>query len=475
MGRTVPTLAKTLASSEDMPSSSHTFQDHQRPLVVIIAGSTGVGKSDVAAKLSQRFNHRPGIIISADSVQAYRGVEIGANKPTVDERRETPHLLIDVADSKESYNAAEWMEDATYAIKKLLLQDTDETLEDNESINNSRRQQLDQSIQQARISRNYPSDQPILPLIVGGTMMYIQWLVYGRPDAPSPTLGAVQRAEETIKGYQADQNNNWAGAVQYVRSLYPALDAPVTKLFENDWYRLRRILEVAYTMKEKGDPSLLSKLYSGDRGGGLLTSGYDVRCFFLCPHDRMHHTQIIDERCESMLVKGLFEETCNLVLAGELPDMAAKAIGYRQVLEYLRREEAKNTDHEAFSRFLEVFTAATRQYARRQVQWFRKDDHFVFVPVDLRHDKSDRVLATASEIDRMISLSREDFDEERLSDVGSSKEARRRNEEQAKGMKTYMFRSQLLKQGSSEMEKVLKEADECTTRLQSKLKRIGEK
>ncbi|GKY99075.1 hypothetical protein MPSEU_000863200 [Mayamaea pseudoterrestris] len=454
--------------SSPSPSNQRDSDSNNRPLVVIIAGSTGVGKSDVAALLCQR---QQGIIVSADSVQAYRHVQIGANKPTPEELQQTPHLLIDVADSSDSYNAAEWMEDAMYVIQKLQQQDVSKEI-DLEDATRRRRPIIDQAIQEAKAIKKYESSVPIIPVIVGGTMMYIQWLVHGRPDAPSPTAAALDKAQTVIQTYETDQD--WTGAVTHAASLHTSLKAPVGKLFANDWYRLRRILEVAYTVQEQlqGENSLgrvdLSKYYSGERAGGLLSLNYDVRCFFLCPHDRMMHSRTVDERCESMLVRGLIPETCNLALSRQLPDMAAKAIGYRQVLDYLGRKGAKDNDYDAFLQFLEEFTTATRQYSRRQVQWFKKDEHFVFASVDLTREKSVRVHEAAAEIERMLGLSRDDFDAERLADESHSAETRRKHEEQAKGMRTYIFHHHCLKPGSSELETVLKQADECTHRYQAK-------
>ena len=98
--------------------SSTRMADQSPPIVVVIAGPTAAGKSDVAAQLCVQ---QKGMIVSADSVQAYRGVQIGANKPSLEERKETPHILIDVADHVENYNAAEWREDAIYCIRTLFF------------------------------------------------------------------------------------------------------------------------------------------------------------------------------------------------------------------------------------------------------------------------------------------------------------------------------------------------------------------
>ena len=81
----------------------------------------------------------------------------------------------------------------------------------------------------------------------------------------------------------------------------------------------------------------------------------------------MSHTKLVDERCEVMIERGLLEETTQLQLAGQLPDMAARAIGYRQTLEYLQRENSQDHDETAFQEYLNQFTTVTRQYSKKQI------------------------------------------------------------------------------------------------------------
>ena len=186
-------------------SSSSVGNSHDRttgkPLVVIIAGSTGIGKSDVAARLCQDLGSVGATaIVSADSVQAYRHVQIGANKPSAAELRQAPHLLLDVIDAHETYNAAEWMRDAKYAIERLVRtaprSDHEMAMAGtpvDEAVAARRRQNLDRMIGDIMGDKS-----TAVPLVVGGTMMYLQWLLYGMPDAPSPTPAAVAQALSLI-------------------------------------------------------------------------------------------------------------------------------------------------------------------------------------------------------------------------------------------------------------------------------------
>jgi tRNA dimethylallyltransferase len=435
-------------------------------LVVILAGPTAVGKSDVAAKLCAQLR---GIIVSADSVQAYRGVQIGANKPDKAEMEQTPHLLVDVADHMENYNAAGWRRDAMYCIQRLVDPNTDSSgIVDEIDIHDphfrrNRGFEIEEAIQRGLRVKQYRPESSVLPVVVGGTMMYLQWLVHGRPDALRPTDDALRTAAEIMGRFEIV--DDWEGAAQYVRNFGEAFSHQASKLCGQDWYRLRRILEVALTVQESSDATLVDNPYSGEREGSLKSLGYDVRCFFLCPDDRMKHTAVIDKRCEQMVQRGLLKETADLQLARRLPDMAAKAIGYRQALDYLERSDAKDEDEIAFQEFLDMFTTATRRYAKKQMQWFRKDSEFVFVPVAVSIDQTARIDSTTETISHMISMSRESFDAMRESQNSVSALTRMENEMQGKQMKFYQTKRHVLKQDSVELALSLREADHCTNRI----------
>jgi len=474
--------------------------DQSPPIVVIIAGPTAAGKSHVAAKLCA---DQKGIIVSADSVQAYRGVQIGANKPSLEERKETPHILIDVADHVENYNAAEWREDAIHCIQMLLgrsEREHQETIATTPATSSSRRAQIQEYIQQARIDKGYGSkneaqqDQAILPVVCGGTMMYLQWLVHGRPDAMRPTPKAVEISHKTIQEFQ-ESNDGYDGAVQHVASFGKVFAERAQKLTSGDWYRLRRTLEIALTVEEmqrenvedseklntnNNANNLVEQLYSGERQGSLASLGFDVRCFFLCPDDRMSHTRVIDKRCEQMLMKGLLKETTELSLSGRLPEMAERAIGYRQTLDYLNQKDKQEgkeqsdistvrvAEEKAFEFYLNEFTTATRRYAKKQMAWFRKDKDFMFIPVSRKLAKSDRIGDAANAIIRLCQLSRADYESKLLGgDDSISGKIKRQNQEQGKMMKFYKPERHILTSGSKGYEDILDEAIECRRSFRS--------
>ncbi len=450
-----------------MSSSGPTVATDKSKLVVVIAGPTAAGKSDVAAHICAK---NKGLIISADSVQAYRGVQIGANKPSPQERLETPHILIDMADHNDTYNAAEWNKDAVLAVQSMMLEDATDTDEDDADMI-SRRHLIMEEIDKARSVKGYDKNEPLLPVVCGGTMMYIQWLVHGRPDAMQPSEDAIKEAARAILKYQNE--NDFQGAVEYVASMGKTFAERITKLCGEDWYRLRRILEVALTVNDQQNPKdLIDALYSGERYGGLPSMGYDVRCFFLCPDDRMQHTNIVDERCEQMILKGLLKETSDLSMSGRMPEMAARAIGYRQTLDYLCDDGSVTNEEERFNQFLNDFSTATRRYAKKQMSWFRKDKEFMFVPVPIGASKEDRVDAATSLIQSYCDMSRQDYETNLYSIDGESARCKKMNEEQGNKMKFYQFQRYILKENSSEFESALSEALGCRQRMHAKKRRV---
>mmetsp|Transcript_13360 Transcript_13360/g.20072 ORF Transcript_13360/g.20072 Transcript_13360/m.20072 type:complete len:605 (+) Transcript_13360:53-1867(+) len=525
---------RSTSSSTMAAASTAENEQQQKPLVIVIAGPTAVGKSDVASKIcsspiasdicnGHQNKHNAitktanlGHIISADSVQAYRGVDIGSNKPTVEEMERTPHHLVNVVDpptdpsKAASYNAADWLRDATYVIRELSLNDDDLDeieLEDLDADSLLRKQSIDAYLQQTLGDASNDSRQPILPVVVGGTMMYLNWFVHGRPDAIRPTNEAIERAATKVDLFRQAHSSDgvddddesldaaaWKDASTHVSSLGPVFEKRVQKLPGKDWYRLRRLLEVAYTissekMKKEGNENIAeddvlknltdAEVYTGIRSGSLKDQ-YDVRCFFLCPHDRMLHFATVDQRCEQMLQRGLLRETANLYVRGGLPDdsQVTRAIGYRQALEYLQRSDAKNDDHESLAAFIDNFATATRQYAKKQMQWFRRDDDFVFVPVRMDCEKEERSSEAANIISNMCKLSAANFETELTSSDGEenvplSAKTKIENELQGKKMKFFMSKRTVLSEGSENFLALLKEADECMKMVQEMKSKVS--
>lgn len=132
------------------------------PKVVVIAGPTAVGKSALAMRLAELL---PGEIISVDSVQVYRGLDVGSNKPSLAEQSRVPHHLLDICEPSEEYTAGDFYRDALRTIREVL-------------------------------SRGRT------PVLVGGTSMYLRWLIQGRPTAPKADPAISQAANARLEPFQ---------------------------------------------------------------------------------------------------------------------------------------------------------------------------------------------------------------------------------------------------------------------------------
>ena len=177
------------------------------PRVLVLAGPTGVGKSALAERLCAALPGG-GEIISADSVQVYRHLNIGSAKPTQAEQAALAHHLIDIADpaAVEGYTAGQFCRDATRAIADIWARGK-------------------------------------TPVVVGGTMLYHQWLVHGVPDAPPSNPAVAAQVEAELAPYRAAAD--WDGGLARLSVEHPARAHALTK---NDWYRLARAIEVVRTV-----------------------------------------------------------------------------------------------------------------------------------------------------------------------------------------------------------------------------------
>lgn len=296
----------------------------QKKRVIVISGPTSCGKSALAMSLAKEMN---GEIISADSMQIYRGMDIGTAKATIQDRLEVPHHLIDIRDIKEDYNVVDFYYDGRQACQQVL-------------------------------------DRGGTPIVVGGSGFYLHTLLYGPPSGP-PSLPELRRSLEKEMedlGSEALYSRLWEMDPQYAKS--------ITK---NDKQKIVRALEIMMLTHSK--VSQLS--WKGRR----QSPSYDFHCWFLHrPKEKLY--QRIEERCDVMLAAGFLEEVVRLEKEGlRQNSSASQAIGYRQALEFLKT--AKSPDD--YDKFVKDFKQATRHYAKRQLTWFRKEPLFRWIDVDM-HD-----------------------------------------------------------------------------------------
>lgn len=292
--------------------------------VIIIAGPTGCGKSEFALQLAKMIK---GEIVSGDSMQVYRGMDIGTAKPTKKEQDEVAHHLVDVRDVTEPFNVVDYYYEARQCCEQI-------------------------------IARNN------VPIVVGGSGFYLHSLLYGPPSGP-PSIPEVR---EKIQAQMEEFGPE--ALFERLMLLDPNYAKTITK---NDKQKIVRALEIITLSGSK-----VSDLSWKQRHKPL---NYDYRCWFLF-RPREHLYKRINRRCERMVEAGFIDEVKALASAGiHQNSTAANAIGYRQALEYLQTAQ---TD-EDFERFLSDFKTASRHYAKRQRTWFAREPLFQWVDMDL-HD-----------------------------------------------------------------------------------------
>ncbi|GMN54407.1 hypothetical protein TIFTF001_023529 [Ficus carica] len=356
----------------------------EKEKVLVISGPTGAGKTRLALELAKRLN---GEIISADSVQVYRGLDVGSAKPSPSDRKVVPHHLIDILHPSEEYSVGQFFEHARQVTRSIL-------------------------------------DSGRVPIVTGGTGLYLRWFIYGKPDVPKASQEVAAEVYSELADLQ--KNDDWDAAVQLV---VKAGDPKAQLLAVNDWYRLRRSLEI---IKSSGSPpSAFQVPYDSFRkqSDSAATNGshdinssvdvvedkkskeldYDFNCFFLSSQ-RLELYKSIDFRCEDMLLggDGLLSEARWLLDIGLLPNSnsATRAIGYRQAMEYILmcREQGGGSSPGEFYSFLSEFQKASRNFAKRQLTWFRNEKIYHWLDAskpldkvlnfiyDVYHDKSENLV-----------------------------------------------------------------------------------
>jgi len=289
-----------------------------RPLFLV--GPTASGKSAVALALAERLG---GEIISVDSMQVYRGLDIGTAKPSPEERARVPHHLVDVVELTEAFDAAKFVEQARRAEMEILARGR-------------------------------------TPIFCGGTGLYFKAYLEGLGDAP-PSDAAVRRELEA------------APLAELLRELLQ--NDPVT--YERiDRQNPRRVVRALEVIRLTGKP------FSAQRSAwsrldphasplapifGLARSAADL-------HSR------IEARVDEMFARGLVEETRRLLAQGlDRNPTAMQAIGYRQVIEHLRGVRP-------LAETIELVKTKTRQFAKRQMTWFRRQLTVNWISMEAHED-----------------------------------------------------------------------------------------
>ena len=306
-----------------------------QPKIVCVVGPTACGKTKLGVLLAKAHN---GEVVSVDSMQIYRGMTIGTAAPTAEEMEGVPHHMVAVADPAESWSVARFTAAADACIQDILARGK-------------------------------------LPILVGGTGLYLDAIVSGRDFAAGAAGGAVREALQR----QLERE----GIEPLLAELRQVDPAAAERLHPSDTKRILRALEV---WRETGET-----ITEHNQRTGSLPKKYDAVYIGLCFADREEMKALIDARVDEMVERGLLQEVEALLARGVPRDATAlQAIGYK---EFLRYEEGGCT--------LEVAVAEvklrSRQYAKRQLTWLRRNGAIHWIVWDKGRD-FDKALQEATEI-----------------------------------------------------------------------------
>ncbi|MGC8810140.1 MAG: tRNA (adenosine(37)-N6)-dimethylallyltransferase MiaA [bacterium] len=281
----------------------------ERPKIITIVGPTATGKSVLGIHLAQKFH---GEIINADSMQIYRGLDIGTAKPSREEQALVPHHLIDFLDLNQTYSAAKFREQADEIIRKL-----------------------------------HKDKIPIF--VVGGTGLYLKVLTKGLFHGPEANFELRQQLKKRLVQ---------EGSQVLHKELASIDPEAASKIHPRDHLRLIRALEVVYQTNRP-----LSSLH---REHGFQERPYQVlKIGLFLPKEELFRR--IEIRIEAMLQKGWIEEVKNLLAQGYSQEIKPfQAIGYKQIIMYLSGQID-------FAEMVRLIRRETKAYAKRQITWFRAD------------------------------------------------------------------------------------------------------
>ena len=290
--------------------------------ILAIAGSTASGKSALALRLAELLD---GAIISCDSMQVYRRMDIGTAKPTADEMARVPHHMIDIVEPQDNYSCAEYIKDAERAIRDV-------------------------------------ASRGKLPILCGGTGLYLDALLRGSDFSEESTPNEELRREL----FEFAEKYGKEAVFEELRRIDPE---SADTIHPNNLKRVIRAIEIYRTSGVKK-----SEL---DRLSQQVPAKYDATVIALRYNDREILRERINTRVDQMIAAGLEAETRALLAEGvfEKNTTAAQAIGYKEFLGYF---EGKMS----FDECAELLKVATRKYAKRQMTWFGGRKYVEWIDAD---------------------------------------------------------------------------------------------
>ena len=283
--------------------------------VIVICGPTASGKTALSIELAKQIN---GEIVSADSMQIYKDMNIGTAKPTKEEMQGINHYLIDFVSPDERYSVADYKQDAKKAIREIIKKGK-------------------------------------VPIIVGGTGLYVDSLIY---EIEYPNIEFNEKYREKLEKEVEEK-----GLEELYEKAQKIDGEAIQKISKNDKKRILRILEIYHaTGKNKTEQERESRKKEVE---------FDYKVYAL-KWDREKLYERINERIDIMLEKGLIDEVKRVYTKYNKFPTAMQGLGYKEVVEYL---ENKTTKEE----MIEKIKQETRRYAKRQMTWFRKNKQTIWL------------------------------------------------------------------------------------------------
>ena len=289
----------------------------QQPTILCVVGPTACGKTALAVALAKRFH---GEVVSVDSMQIYRGLSIGTAAPTPEEMEGVPHHMVGVADPAESWSAARFTAAADRCVQDILR-------------------------------------RGLLPVLAGGTGLYLDAIIAGRAFAPGSQGGAVRA--------QLERERREGGMEPLLNQLRQVDPESARRLHPADEKRILRALEV---YRETG-----RTISEHNRETQVLPKKYRPLYIGLAYRDRSDLRAAIDQRVDRMVASGLLEEVRSLAERG-VPESATamQAIGYKELVGVLRGERS-------LEEAAEEVKLRSRQYAKRQLTWLRRNENIFWI------------------------------------------------------------------------------------------------
>ena len=300
-----------------------------KPKVIVIVGPTASGKTSLSIELAKKIN---GEIVSCDSMQIYKDMNIGSAKPTQEEMQGIKHYLIDVVSPNERFSVAEYKKQAEKAIEEILSKGK-------------------------------------VPIVIGGTGLYADSLIYGIE------YQEIEFDEKYRKALEIQAQTDDGLEMLYNQAKRIDEEA-IKKISENDKKRIIRVLEIYHqTGKTK------TELEAESRKNEVK---YDYKVFAI-NMDRQVLYDRINRRVDIMIENGLIQEVENLLKKYKQFPTAMQGLGYKEVVQYFNKELTKEE-------MIDKIKQETRRYAKRQLTWFRKNKETIWLDGQLGNENNINII-----------------------------------------------------------------------------------